>query len=90
MSSEMNEIVDLRSDTITRPGPAMRQAIAQAVVGDDVLGDDPTVHRLEDKRHRRVHVEGPEVRDGDRSFLHIFGLQPVAPRLFREIPDFLA
>ena len=39
--------VDLRSDTVTRPGPAMRQAIAAAPVGDDVLGDDPTVKRLE-------------------------------------------
>ena len=40
-------IVDLRSDTVTRPSPAMRQAIAEAEVGDDVLGDDPTVIRLE-------------------------------------------
>ena len=40
-------IVDLRSDTVTRPGPAMRRAIAEAEVGDDLLGDDPTVKRLE-------------------------------------------
>jgi len=39
--------VDLRSDTVTRPGPAMRQAMAEAVVGDDVMGDDPTVKALE-------------------------------------------
>jgi threonine aldolase len=39
--------VDLRSDTVTRPTPAMRRAIAQAVVGDDVYGDDPTVLELE-------------------------------------------
>jgi threonine aldolase len=39
--------VDLRSDTVTRPTPAMRQAIAAAVVGDDVYGDDPTVLALE-------------------------------------------
>jgi threonine aldolase len=39
--------VDLRSDTVTRPTPAMRRAMADAVVGDDVLGDDPTVQRLE-------------------------------------------
>jgi len=43
----MPALVDLRSDTVTRPTPAMRQAIASAVVGDDVLGDDPTVQRLE-------------------------------------------
>jgi threonine aldolase len=39
--------IDLRSDTVTRPTPAMRQAIAGAVVGDDALGDDPTVQALE-------------------------------------------
>ena len=40
-------IIDLRSDTVTRPTPAMMQAIAAAELGDDVLGDDPTVQRLE-------------------------------------------
>ncbi len=39
--------VDLRSDTVTRPTPEMRAAIADAVVGDDVFGDDPTVKELE-------------------------------------------
>lgn len=43
----MNHPVDLRSDTVTQPTPAMRRAIAQAEVGDDVFGDDPTVLRLE-------------------------------------------
>jgi threonine aldolase len=43
----MREIVDLRSDTVTRPTPAMRRAIAEAEVGDAVLGDDPTVAALE-------------------------------------------
>jgi threonine aldolase len=40
-------IVDLRSDTVTRPTPGMREAIARAEVGDDVFGDDPTVQALE-------------------------------------------
>src|SRR5215470_10198060 len=40
-------VVDLRSDTVTRPTAAMRRAMAAAVVGDDVFGDDPTVHELE-------------------------------------------
>jgi threonine aldolase len=40
-------MIDLRSDTVTRPGAAMRQAMAEAEVGDDVFGDDPTVRRLE-------------------------------------------
>lgn len=39
--------VDLRSDTVTRPGAAMRAAMAQADVGDDVFGDDPTVNALQ-------------------------------------------
>ena len=42
-------IIDLRSDTVTRPTPAMRRAMAEAVVGDDVLGDDPTVLELQQK-----------------------------------------
>lgn len=44
-----NPIIDLRSDTVTRPTAAMRQAMAEAVVGDDVLGDDPTVIRLQER-----------------------------------------
>ena len=39
--------LDLRSDTVTLPSPAMREAMAHAVVGDDVYGEDPTVNRLE-------------------------------------------
>src|SRR5215207_866869 len=39
--------VDLRSDTVTRPTPEMRRAIAEAAVGDAVLGDDPTAAELE-------------------------------------------
>lgn len=42
-------IVDLRSDTVTQPTPEMREAIAAAVVGDDVLGDDPTVIALQQR-----------------------------------------
>ena len=40
-------MIDLRSDTVTRPTPAMRQAMANAEVGDDVYGEDPTVNKLE-------------------------------------------
>ena len=42
------EIIDLRSDTVTHPTPEMRHAMAEAEVGDDVLGDDPTVKKLEE------------------------------------------
>ena len=41
-------MIDIRSDTVTRPTPAMRKAMAEAEVGDDVYGDDPTVNRLEE------------------------------------------
>ena len=41
--------IDLRSDTVTRPSPGMREAIARAEVGDDVYGEDPTVRRLEEQ-----------------------------------------
>ncbi len=42
-------VVDLRSDTVTRPTPAMRRAMAEAEVGDDVYGEDPTVNRLQER-----------------------------------------
>lgn len=42
------KIIDLRSDTVTRPSEAMRKAMYEAEVGDDVYGDDPTVNRLEE------------------------------------------
>src|SRR5215475_3994693 len=42
------EYVDLRSDTVTKPTPEMREAMAEAEVGDDVYRDDPTVNRLEE------------------------------------------
>lgn len=47
-------IVDLRSDTITQPTPAMRKAMAAADVGDDVFGEDPTVNRLEEMAAERL------------------------------------
>jgi threonine aldolase len=50
-------IIDLRSDTVTRPTDAMRKAMAQADVGDDLFGDDPTVHRLQE---RAAQVMGKE------------------------------
>lgn len=42
------EYIDLRSDTVTKPTPEMREAMARAEVGDDVYGDDPTVNRLQE------------------------------------------
>lgn len=45
----MNNFIDLRSDTVTKPTPGMLEAMMQAEVGDDVLGEDPTVSALEEK-----------------------------------------
>jgi len=49
--------IDLRSDTVTRPSPAMRAAMAAAEVGDDVYGEDPTVNALQEAAARRVGKE---------------------------------
>jgi len=45
----MNRIIDLRSDTVTRPTDAMRKAMAEAEVGDDVFGEDPSARRLQER-----------------------------------------
>ncbi len=45
----MSAVIDLRSDTVTRPTAGMRQAMAAAEVGDDVFGEDPTVRALEER-----------------------------------------
>lgn len=50
-------MIDLRSDTVTRPTAAMKQAMIDAPVGDDVFGDDPTVHRLEAMVAERLDKE---------------------------------
>jgi threonine aldolase len=50
----MHDIVDLRSDTLTLPTPAMREAMARAEVGDDVWEEDPTVRRLEEMAAQRT------------------------------------
>jgi threonine aldolase len=49
--------IDLRSDTVTQPTPAMREAMAKAQVGDDVLGEDPTVNRLQEMAAARTGKE---------------------------------
>lgn len=53
----MSRTVDLRSDTVTRPSEGMIRAMARAEVGDDVLGDDPTVRRLEEVGAERMGKE---------------------------------
>ena len=50
--------VDLRSDTVTKPSAAMRRAMAEAEVGDDWYGDDPTVNRLQERAAEATGMEG--------------------------------
>jgi threonine aldolase len=49
--------IDFRSDTVTKPTPAMRRAMAEAEVGDDVYGEDPTVQKLEERIAERLGLE---------------------------------
>jgi len=53
----MNRTVDLRSDTVTQPTPAMREAMMAAPLGDDVFGDDPTVNALQEKLAAQLGFE---------------------------------
>jgi threonine aldolase len=50
-------VIDLRSDTVTRPTAAMRRAMAEAEVGDDLYGEDPTVNRLQERAARLLGFE---------------------------------
>src|SRR5574341_2227074 len=52
-----DQVVDLRSDTVTKPTPAMRRAMAEAEVGDDVFGEGPTANRLEALAAERLGKE---------------------------------
>lgn len=50
----LNNYIDLRSDTLTIPTPAMREAMAKAIVGDDVFGEDPTINKLQEMAAERM------------------------------------
>ena len=53
----INNYIDLRSDTLTLPTPAMREAMATAIVGDDVYGEDPTINKLQEMAAARLGKE---------------------------------
>ncbi|MEM9553438.1 MAG: GntG family PLP-dependent aldolase [Acidobacteriota bacterium] len=69
--------IDLRSDTVTRPSAAMRRAMAEAEVGDDVFGEDPTVRRLEERVAASLGMEAglfvPSGTMGNQIALHLHG-----------------
>jgi threonine aldolase len=54
----MSDVVDLRSDTLTTPTPEMRRAMAEAEVGDDCYGEDPTINRLQELASEMLGTEG--------------------------------
>jgi threonine aldolase len=66
--------IDMRSDTVTRPSAGMRRAMAEAVVGDDVLGDDPTVIALQERTAELFHKEAalffPSGTQANQAALH--------------------
>ena len=72
-----NSVVDLRSDTVTQPTAGMRRAMAEAEVGDDVFGEDPTVRRLEEVAAEAVGKEAslfvPSGTMGNQIALHVHG-----------------
>jgi threonine aldolase len=75
-------VVDLRSDTVTRPTAAMRRAMAEAEVGDDGMGEDPTVNRLEAAFAERVGKEAavfvPSGTMGNQIALRLLGARGTA------------
>jgi threonine aldolase len=60
-------IIDLRSDTVTKPTPAMKEAMFAAPVGDDVFGEDPTVNKLEEKCAALLGMDALPQRYHDQS-----------------------
>jgi threonine aldolase len=71
------DFIDLRSDTVTRPDAEMRRAMAEAEVGDDVFGEDPTVARLEEEGAAVAGMEAalfvPSGTMGNQIALHLLG-----------------
>lgn len=71
------ELIDLRSDTVTKPDAEMRRAMAEAEVGDDLFGEDPTVIRLEEEGAAAVGMEAalfvPSGTMGNEIALHLLG-----------------
>lgn len=71
------DLIDLRSDTVTKPDAEMRRAMAEAEVGDDVFGEDPTVARLEEEGAAAVGMEAavfvPSGTMGNQIALHLHG-----------------
>jgi threonine aldolase len=83
----MSSIIDLRSDTVTQPTPQMRQAMAEAPVGDDVYGEDPTVRALEEKAadilERPSGLFVPSGTMGNQIAVHLFtrpGMEVIGER----------
>ena len=50
-------LIDLRSDTVTKPTPEMKEAMFSAPVGDDVFGEDPTINQLENPKEKIIKLQ---------------------------------
>ena len=74
-------MIDLRSDTVTKPTPAMRRAMADAPVGDDVYGDDPSIRALE---RRPAELLGKE------DAVYMVSVSPEIQVLLDDGPDVIA
>jgi type II secretion system protein G len=89
-----SDLVDLRSDTVTRPSPGMRRVMHDAEVGDDVFGDDPTVNRLQALLAEMLGFEaGLFMPSGTQSNLAALMAQPTGearwqgPYLKKSVPN---
>ena len=78
--------IDLRSDTVTKPSQAMRDAIASAPVGDDVYGDDPTVNSLEE---RVADLFGKEAALFSKIATALISLLSLMPLVYKSITSSL-
>src|SRR5215208_5959318 len=71
------DMIDLRSDTVTKPDAEMRRAMAEAEVGDDLFGEDPTARRLEEEGAAAMGMEAglfcPSGTMGNEIALHLLG-----------------
>ena len=71
----MSDWIDLRSDTVTQPVAAMREAMASAEVGDDVYGEDPTINLLEERAAELMEREAalyvPTGTMGNQIAIHV-------------------
>ena len=89
MREYASDRVDLRSDTVTQPTESMREVMTSAEVGDDVMGDDPTVNTLQDKvakllgKEAGLYVSSGTMGNAVAILAQLFGASYVAAQSWR-------